>query len=86
MERWQKIERCLAEFFRRIEFEIDPRGDVFAQSYQCDDVEFNITQLAKEIDNELGYDKQKDLSESIELGLKTISERVTAGGPGWEQK
>ncbi len=31
------------------------------------------------------YDKDKDLSGSIELGLRTIRERVAAGGRGWER-
>lgn len=92
MERWQKIERCLSEFFRDQLF-VYQQGDTFAKisdpedddGNDCDH-EFNLTALAKEIDSDLGYNKKEDLSGCINEGFAAIRERVTSGGPGWERK
>lgn len=96
MERWQKIERCLSEFFRNQLCHVYQQGDVFAkygggdeegdESSHVLDVEFNLTQLAKEIDSELGYDKNKDLSGCFNEGYAAIRERVANGGPVWDRK
>lgn len=52
MERWQKIERCLSEFFRSGGFEVHQPCDIVA--IKDDDCEINLTALAKEIDSEIG--------------------------------
>ncbi len=33
-----------------------------------------------------GYDGQKDLAGSLDVGYSAIRERVAAGGPGWVPK
>lgn len=92
MERWQKIERFLSEWFRSQLFYVHQQGDVFAKygdpeddEVDCD-FELNLTALAKEIDSEIGYDAKKDFSNSIDACYDDIKNRVAAGGPGWERK
>lgn len=85
MERWQKIERCLSEFFRDLGgFEVHQQGDVFAAPYNGE--EFSVTRLAKDIDSELGYDAKKDFSNSIDACYDEIKNRVAAGGSGMKSK